>query len=295
MTTTTFTTNLYDLLDVEPTAGAPEIRAAWRSAVAELDPTDRRFQVFNKAAEVLLDPERRAAYDAELTAETAETTETTGTTGTTVTAETAETTGTAGTAGTAGTVRTGDVEPVSLEKAGDDRGTTAGPRLVPSWLLGGVALLTALVTASAIALWYLTPSDQAIADATAEAEAAAQRATPAVFSYDYEHLDDDHDAAAGLMTADYRKRYDPLFEVVKQNAPALKVSTTATFIASGIVRTGSGRDADDRVQVFVIFDQSTTNKAHSSPVRTPAFATLTMEREGDTWLVDDVEGPPVLD
>ena len=60
------TASWYDVLDVEPTATADEIRAAWRSAVADLDPTDRRFRVYNQAAEVLLDPERRAAYDAEL-------------------------------------------------------------------------------------------------------------------------------------------------------------------------------------------------------------------------------------
>ena len=55
--------NWYDVLDVDPTASADEIRAAWRSAVAELDPTDRRFRVYNQAAEVLLDPARRSAYD----------------------------------------------------------------------------------------------------------------------------------------------------------------------------------------------------------------------------------------
>ena len=56
--------NYYDLLDVEPTASADEIRTAWRSAVAELDPTDRRFRALSAAAETLLDPDRRAAlYD----------------------------------------------------------------------------------------------------------------------------------------------------------------------------------------------------------------------------------------
>ena len=56
----------YDLLGVGPDASADEIRAAWRAAIADLDPTDRRFAALNHAAEVLLDPQRRAAYDAEL-------------------------------------------------------------------------------------------------------------------------------------------------------------------------------------------------------------------------------------
>ena len=59
-------TNLYDVLDVDPTSTPEEIRAAWRAAVADLDPTDRRFRVYNQAAEVLLDAARRASYDAEL-------------------------------------------------------------------------------------------------------------------------------------------------------------------------------------------------------------------------------------
>ena len=68
-TLTSAPTTWYDVLDVEPDRAADEIRAAWRAAVADLDPTDRRFRVYNQAAEVLLDPERRAAYDAELGAD----------------------------------------------------------------------------------------------------------------------------------------------------------------------------------------------------------------------------------
>ncbi len=71
MNTTPLTASWYDVLDVEPTASADEIRAAWRSAVADLDPTDRRFRVYSQAAEVLLDPAGRTAYDEQLAAELA--------------------------------------------------------------------------------------------------------------------------------------------------------------------------------------------------------------------------------
>ncbi len=59
----------YDLLGVEPDASEDEIRAAWKSAIADLEPTDRRFKTLNEAAEVLLDEDRRAAYDATLDAD----------------------------------------------------------------------------------------------------------------------------------------------------------------------------------------------------------------------------------
>ena len=58
--------SLYDLFDVNPAATADEIRKAWRAKIADLDPTDARFGRLNDAAGVLLNPERRAAYDASL-------------------------------------------------------------------------------------------------------------------------------------------------------------------------------------------------------------------------------------
>jgi Mce-associated membrane protein len=60
------TPSWYDVLGVAPDASADEVRAAWRAAIADLDPTDPRFASRNRAAEVLLDPDRRAAYDAEV-------------------------------------------------------------------------------------------------------------------------------------------------------------------------------------------------------------------------------------
>ena len=56
----------YDVLGVDEHASPAEIRTAWKDSIADLSPGDRKFRVCNEAAEVLLDPERRAAYDAEL-------------------------------------------------------------------------------------------------------------------------------------------------------------------------------------------------------------------------------------
>ena len=56
----------YDVLGVDEHASPEEIRTAWKDSIADLSPGDRKFRVCNEAAEVLLDPERRAAYDAEL-------------------------------------------------------------------------------------------------------------------------------------------------------------------------------------------------------------------------------------
>lgn len=60
------TESLYDVLGVEPAATESEIKNAWRSLVTVLGPTDHRFGSINEAASVLLDADKRAAYDATL-------------------------------------------------------------------------------------------------------------------------------------------------------------------------------------------------------------------------------------
>jgi len=111
------------------------------------------------------------------------------------------------------------------------------------------------------------------------------------------HLDEDHDKAARYLTEDYRTErggYDDVFDsVIKVNAPRLKAVVEAQFISSGIIRTGGGDLADDRVEVLVVFDQLKTNKQVPEPQRSPAYAVVTMEKVDGDWLVDDVTGPEV--
>ena len=64
----------YDVLGVSRDASPAEIKAAWRNATDKFEPGSGsgQFRMFNEAADVLLDPERRAAYDASLDADQAE-------------------------------------------------------------------------------------------------------------------------------------------------------------------------------------------------------------------------------
>ena len=61
----------YDILGVGRDASPDEIKAAWRAATDKFEPGQgsSQFRLFNEAADVLLDPDRRAAYDAELAGE----------------------------------------------------------------------------------------------------------------------------------------------------------------------------------------------------------------------------------
>ena len=89
------------------------------------------------------------------------------------------------------------------------------------------------------------------------------------------------------MTDDYRAEYAKLFEVIKANAPETGTQVSTEVIASGVVRSG-----DDRVSVLVFVNRPTTNKQLEEPVVYKDQVTVTMQRVGDDWLVDDLVTSP---
>lgn len=192
----------YDLLDVPRDASTADVRTAWKTQIADLEPGDRRFDALNRAAKVLLDPAAREAYDAGLGVDVAD-------------------------------------EPglvTRLRRSSTDE-TSDGD--VPSWLLAGLGVLAAgLVAATA---WMWTAGDEGDDSAAREAQVAAERAVVPVLSYDHETLDADQRAAQALMTGGYREEYDKLFTVLEDNAPQTQTRVTADVIASGIVRAAADR------------------------------------------------------
>ncbi len=247
----------YDLLDVPRDADSDTIRAAWKAAVADLDPTDKTFRVYSQAAEVLLDPDRRAAYDATLAPEESE-----------EPGESAD----------------------SEQPAADERPAevTGGGRTgwwqPPLWLLGGVALLAALIAAGA---WWWSAqvaSDEEIEQETTSAQAAAEKAVVDALAYDYRNLEKSHEDAVAHMTEDYREDdYEPLFSVIEANAAEVKPVVTVKVVASAVVRTG------ERTEVLVFFNRQTTNKSTAKARTSYDQATLTMENVDGTWLIDDIK------
>lgn len=254
----------YDLLGVAPDATADEIRATWRAAIADLDPTDRRFTVLNQAAEVLLDPAARAAYDAELAprAEARERPET-------AEAPPVEEAPVEGPAD-------GPAEP----PAGEQRRT-----VIPAWLLIGLAVAVLVVAGVAGYQWARVPSDQAVEDDTAAALSTAERAVVPILSYDARHLDESKAAAEQYLTGSYRKEYDKLFDgIIQQNAPSTGTVVKASLVRSSVVRSG-----DDRVQVFLLVDQTRTNNKEKQPQVYKNWVTVTMEKVGGDWLVSAMD------
>lgn len=248
-----FAPSWYDLLGVAPDAPADEIRAAWRSRIADLDPTDRRFAVLNQAAEVLLDPQARAAYDAELAPDTAR--------------EPAPD-------------AAADAAPTT-ERVADGAAASRRRPFVPGWVLVGLAVLTLIVAGAAVAVATLRPSDRSVEDGTGAALAAAERAIGPVLSYDAKHLAESKAAAETYLTGDARKNYDKLFAgAIADNAPSTGTVLEGEPIRSGVVRSG-----EDRVQVFLLVNQTRTNKVDKQPVIYKNWVTVTMQKVDGDWLI----------
>jgi len=306
----------YDVLDVEPSASSDEIRTAWKAAVADLDPTDRRFQRLSEAAAVLLDDERRAEYDrsrvglsrvglsqvglSRVGANGPERSEDrlaqTRRPRTPWRRERRErdTTpdlppGTAASAvGDVPTTEPGisEIEPAPAAVEHDPAvPARSGPVLRPValWVLG-VAAVVALVLVSTAAYAWTRPDPKAIESDADAARAAAERAVVPVLSYDYRTLDQGQKDAESWLTPHYRdKDYRPLFATIKANAPGTRAVVTTKVVESAIVRAGK-----DRVQVLLLVDRPTTNAKQTTPITYEDHVTVTMEKDGKGWLVDDM-------
>lgn len=308
MSSTMTSPTWYDLLDVEPDAATDDIRAAWKSAIADLDPTDRRFRTLNEAAAVLLDEKKRAAYDAELAAleEAA------------VEDENPGADETADVEDEPAVVASDDEEPAD-EEPDDEEGAAAGRTLplLPTWaLIAAGALALAAVIAAGVVFFgqekVATVSNNNVTTSTVEgavgkqitrnhkllveeqggeALEAAKKAAVPLLSYDYSKMDESKSKAHAVMTKDYREDYDRLFAVLVDNVPETKtVVKTLAPVDAGVIRV-----AEDTVQILVLVDRQVTNAQRSTPIGYQEYAMLTMAKVGDEWLVDKVETQPSQD
>ena len=158
-----------------------------------------------------------------------------------------------------------------------------------------VAAVLALLAVAAIVLAVVfglqVREASAIADARDSAPAAAERAAKALFSYDYRRLPADRKRADDFMTDGFGKEYLKNFsqlEKQKDGSPGLAVQTktrvSSTVLGSGVV----DAESDDVVRVLVYVNQ-TSQKAGAEPQIFQNRVAMTMTRDGDRWLVDDVK------
>lgn len=291
--------SLYDLLDVEQDATSDQIRAAWKAAIADLDPTDRRFRAFNDAAGVLLDPEKRAAYDAELAASRGEEDrleEMAAPESSSVAAAPAEEP-----AGELIEPAEPIAEPIAEpEEAEADVPVASGP---PTWALLAAAFVAVVSVALLIvvlswpgSLGGTAPADREEQEAQAETAAAtavdaAAEAVPVVLSYDYRTLEEDFADAETYLTDDFAAKRTALFDEEADSGLTLReqVVSDKVVVTALVSRTGLTRVAEDgdRASVVVYVDQD-SQKGKQEPRSLRMWATLSMVLDGDDWLIDDI-------
>ncbi len=290
----------YDVLGVSRDASPVEIKAAWRNATDKFEPGSGsgQFRMFNEAADVLLDPDRRAVYDASLDAEAQVQPE-----GQPVAQDppppavplvadpTTETTDHPGTyTDPKGERRRERAERRARKSAAASAATTEPASRRAGILLAVLALLTvaALVVAGFFAMQVR--EDSQIASARDHAPGAAESAAKAILSYDYRRLPTDRKRAKEFLTPKYQKEYDKTFkklEVQKDGSPGAavqtKTSVTADVVGSGVL------DADPDTARVLVFVNQISKRPGRDPQMFQNRVAMTMKQVKDRWLVDNLK------
>jgi Mce-associated membrane protein len=186
--------------------------------------------------------------------------------------------------------------PVSLSKDAAAGRPASTRRPAPPRLMVGVAaaavvlLLTALVLALLVegagwGDWKRVQEHDQVSDAIRTAPGAAEQAAATILAYDYESLEADRDAAAALMTPEYREEYLETFDdLVLEAAEERKAQVEADVRASGVAAAGP-----DRVEVLLFVNQTTVSTANSGEPQTALNrVVLAMEKVDGAWRVDDI-------
>jgi Mce-associated membrane protein len=277
--------NLYDLLNVEESASTDEIRAAWKDAIADLDPTAPRFRAFSDAAGVLLDGERRASYDAELAAERAarepepqaepqpepepE-------------IEVAE--------------APAPTEPTPTEPA--PKPAPSGP---PGWALGAAAVGALAAVVLALVLYVQpggklfsgdSPKDIAERNTAAErdtvaAEGAAERMVAPVFSYGYQTMTADLQRVTGYLTPKLAAKQTRIWPELTDGAQKQQLTVQAASEGAALTRLSK----DGKLASVVVFIRQDSTRKGGARSSLHMWATLTLVRSPGAdqgWLLDDI-------
>lgn len=276
----------YDILGVDRDATPEQVKAAWRAATDKFEPGSgtTQFRLFNEAADVLLDPTRRAEYDARLDADAAGLGAPLSPPSTVDLPQTHEH---ARRGWRRRLLRKRATEQGRAPEAGPEPGR--GTRLV-------VLLLLPVLTLAALAVaglyGYHAHRDGQVDEARDEAPAAADRALEQVLSYDYRHLHADEARAGRYLTARYKQKnhFAATYRLLAEGkngspGPAL---ATKTVVTAHVLGTAVVDAAPDEARVLLFVNQSST-KAGRNPVIFQNRVVATMVKSGNAWLVDDLK------
>lgn len=264
--------DLYEFLGVGRDADAAQISKAWRKRTRRAGPGSPEFARLNEAAETLLNPDRRAEYDATLPAPepAAEPTQP---------GPAADLEKKTETAATAPAVKTGPA------------------RRVP-W---GLAALAALLVVTLVAVVFAVVGthrkdrDDRIDTARTEALAAARQAMGVVLAYSYKTMDADLQRDLNYLTPSFGKVFSTNFALLTKSSGGAQspVQQTKTIVTVAVKGAAVMDASPDQVHVLVFADQTTVHKAGSRKQECPCVLAnrvqVSMVKQHGTWLVNDLK------
>jgi Mce-associated membrane protein len=185
--------------------------------------------------------------------------------------------------------------PAASGSAAATASAASAPKSEPaSRSLAVLTLVLALLTVAALVVagyfGLKVREDARVSDARDGAPASAERAAKAMLSYDYRQLPTDRKRASTFLTDDFRKDYlanFTLLEKQKDGTPGAAVQTK-TVVTSDVLGSGVMDADEDKVRVLVYVNQ-TSKKPGADPQIFQNRVAMTMEKDGNRWLVDDLK------
>jgi Mce-associated membrane protein len=176
-----------------------------------------------------------------------------------------------------------------LEPAEPEEPTVDRRRRLP------IALLIAAILLAGAGVWLLLDAgamrssasarNRALLDtaATAEVSASVTNSLNRIFTYSYDKTEVTEQAAASVLRGKALDTYRQLFAQVRDLAPQQKLVLT-TRVVNAAVQQLNGEQA----QLLVFLDQSATRADNNSTSAAAAQLSVTVKREGGTWVITDL-------
>jgi Mce-associated membrane protein len=165
-----------------------------------------------------------------------------------------------------------------------------GPRraVVTAVLAVGVVAVLAVATILGIQYRDAQRTDQA----RAAAVAAAEKAAPVIFSYDYRHLDQDFAKAEALLTGTFRDQYAKTTQTVVKPTALQYQGVVKAVVAKpsdgGAPAVSVVSASPDQVVILAFIDQSTTSTRVTGTKVDQNRVLLTLTDTPQGWLVSAV-------
>jgi hypothetical protein len=156
-------------------------------------------------------------------------------------------------------------------------------------LVCGTAVVLVLDRRDAVAVERLAPADVGVGDwqrgTAGQAVVTAQRAASQYFTLDHRRVEQDMDRMRRLGTEEFVAGYDD-----GARALARRVRTERLRLSARLPQGGVATEylTADRAQVLVAVDVTTTAPGRETR-RTRYRTRIVLERDGERWLVDDLD------